>query len=228
MADAEESIQEQFEGKRILDELKHSYLNYAMSVIVSRALPDVRDGLKPSQRRILVAMDDLNLGPRSKHRKCAKIVGDTGGNYHPHGDLGAAVKVAAHAYQQRAESVDRARHRCLSSRLAGRTAGLNSSPSGSPRPRDSRAAFLGERKPSAAPKGVSRRPTPCCQERNISSSFPSRPPDVAFGGGVSGSELRSFQLDAANGCAAVSFWATTSAAVGVPATARSSDSLTAR
>jgi len=77
---------ERFEDTRILDELKISYLNYAMSVIVSRALPDVRDGLKPSQRRILVAMNDLNLGPRSKHRKCAKIVGDTGGNYHPHGD----------------------------------------------------------------------------------------------------------------------------------------------
>jgi len=81
-----EKPQEQFEDMRILDELKISYLNYAMSVIVSRALPDVRDGLKPSQRRILVAMNDLNLGPRSKHRKCAKIVGDTGGNYHPHGD----------------------------------------------------------------------------------------------------------------------------------------------
>ena len=78
--------QEKFEVMRILDEMKNSYLNYAMSVIVSRALPDVRDGLKPSQRRILVAMNDLNLGPRSKHRKCAKIVGDTGGNYHPHGD----------------------------------------------------------------------------------------------------------------------------------------------
>ncbi|MHC4123696.1 MAG: DNA gyrase subunit A [Planctomycetota bacterium] len=78
--------QEKFEDMQILDELKNSYLNYAMSVIVSRALPDVRDGLKPSQRRILVAMNDLNLGPRSKHRKCAKIVGDTGGNYHPHGD----------------------------------------------------------------------------------------------------------------------------------------------
>jgi DNA gyrase subunit A len=77
---------ERFEDMRILDELKNSYLNYAMSVIVSRALPDVRDGLKPSQRRILVAMNDLNLGPRSRHRKCAKIVGDTGGNYHPHGD----------------------------------------------------------------------------------------------------------------------------------------------
>jgi len=79
-------VEEHFEDMRILDELKKSYLNYAMSVIVSRALPDVRDGLKPSQRRILVAMNDLNLGPRSKHRKCAKIVGDTGGNYHPHGD----------------------------------------------------------------------------------------------------------------------------------------------
>jgi len=79
-------FQENIEDMRILDELKTSYLNYAMSVIVSRALPDVRDGLKPSQRRILVAMNDLNLGPRSKHRKCAKIVGDTSGNYHPHGD----------------------------------------------------------------------------------------------------------------------------------------------
>ncbi len=68
------------------EEMKNSYLSYAMSVIVSRALPDVRDGLKPSQRRILVAMNDLNLGPRAKTRKCAKIVGDTHGNYHPHGD----------------------------------------------------------------------------------------------------------------------------------------------
>ncbi len=81
-----EQIEERFDDMPILDELKNSYLNYAMSVIVSRALPDARDGLKPSQRRILVAMNDLNLGPRSSHRKCAKIVGDTGGNYHPHGD----------------------------------------------------------------------------------------------------------------------------------------------
>jgi len=89
--------QERIEDLRILDELKNSYLNYAMSVIVSRALPDVRDGLKPSQRRILVAMNDLNLGPRSAHRKCAKIVGDTGGNYHPHGDqatYGTLVRMA--------------------------------------------------------------------------------------------------------------------------------------
>ena len=89
--------QERFEELRILDELKNSYLNYAMSVIVSRALPDVRDGLKPSQRRILVAMNDLNLGPRSTHRKCAKIVGDTSGNYHPHGDqatYGTLVRMA--------------------------------------------------------------------------------------------------------------------------------------
>ncbi len=67
-------------------EMQESYLNYSMSVIYSRALPDVRDGMKPSQRRILVAMNDLNLGPRSKHRKCAKICGDTSGNYHPHGE----------------------------------------------------------------------------------------------------------------------------------------------
>ena len=70
----------------IEDEMRDSYLTFAMSVIVSRALPDVRDGLKPVQRRILVAMNELNLGPRSKHRKCGKIVGDTHGNYHPHGD----------------------------------------------------------------------------------------------------------------------------------------------
>lgn len=68
------------------NELKNSYLTYAMSVIVSRALPDVRDGLKPSQRRVMVAMNDLNLGPKSKYRKCAKISGDTSGNYHPHGE----------------------------------------------------------------------------------------------------------------------------------------------
>ncbi len=67
-------------------EMKDSYLSYAMSVIVSRALPDVRDGLKPSQRRVLVAMNDLNLGPRSRYKKCAKIAGDTSGNYHPHGE----------------------------------------------------------------------------------------------------------------------------------------------
>ncbi|MHC4248527.1 MAG: DNA gyrase subunit A [Planctomycetota bacterium] len=70
----------------IEQELQESYLTYAMSVIVSRALPDVRDGLKPSQRRILVAMHDLDLGPASHHRKCAKICGDTSGNYHPHGE----------------------------------------------------------------------------------------------------------------------------------------------
>ncbi|MEZ6115092.1 MAG: DNA gyrase subunit A [Pirellulaceae bacterium] len=70
----------------IENELKDSYLTYAMSVIVSRALPDARDGLKPSQRRILVAMNDLNLGPGSSRVKCAKISGDTSGNYHPHGE----------------------------------------------------------------------------------------------------------------------------------------------
>ena len=70
----------------IEQELKDSYLTYAMSVIVARALPDVRDGLKPSQRRILVAMNDLNLTPGASRVKCAKISGDTSGNYHPHGE----------------------------------------------------------------------------------------------------------------------------------------------
>ena len=70
----------------IQDELKESYLTYSMSVIIQRALPDIRDGLKPSQRRILVAMRDLNLGPRGAHRKSAAIVGQTMMSYHPHGD----------------------------------------------------------------------------------------------------------------------------------------------
>ncbi len=70
----------------IEDEMRLSYMDYAMSVIVSRALPDVRDGLKPVQRRILVAMNDLNLSPGRPFRKCAKIAGDVSGNYHPHGE----------------------------------------------------------------------------------------------------------------------------------------------
>ena len=77
---------EKFLEMPIEDELKNSYLTYAMSVIVSRALPDVRDGLKPSQRRILVAMNDLNLSSGAARVKCAKISGDTSGNYHPHGE----------------------------------------------------------------------------------------------------------------------------------------------
>src|SRR5256885_3480411 len=77
---------DRIEDLRIEQELQESYLTYAMSTIMDRALPDVRDGLKPSQRRILVAMNDLGLGPRSKQRKCAKIAGDTSGNYHPHGE----------------------------------------------------------------------------------------------------------------------------------------------
>src|SRR5438874_7000824 len=70
----------------VADEIKNSFLDYSMSVIISRALPDVRDGLKPSQRRILYAMNDLGVMPNRKHIKCAKIVGETMGNYHPHGD----------------------------------------------------------------------------------------------------------------------------------------------
>src|SRR6202453_1540137 len=70
----------------VADEIKNSFLDYSMSVIISRALPDVRDGLKPSQRRILYAMHELSLYPGRKPYKCAKICGDTSGNYHPHGE----------------------------------------------------------------------------------------------------------------------------------------------
>jgi DNA gyrase subunit A len=70
----------------IEDEMRRSFLDYSMSVIISRALPDVRDGLKPSQRRILVTFNDLNLSFDRPHRKCAKISGDVSGNYHPHGE----------------------------------------------------------------------------------------------------------------------------------------------
>ena len=77
--------------------MEKSYIDYAMSVIASRALPDVRDGLKPVQRRVLYSMIELNNGPDKPHRKCARIVGDTMGKYHPHGDssiYGALVNMA--------------------------------------------------------------------------------------------------------------------------------------
>ena len=70
----------------INDEMKQCYIDYAMSVIVARALPDVRDGLKPVQRRILYSMSEMNLDPNKGYRKSARIVGDTMGKYHPHGD----------------------------------------------------------------------------------------------------------------------------------------------
>ena len=66
--------------------MEQSYIDYAMSVISARALPDARDGLKPVQRRVLFSMIELNNGPDKPHRKCARIVGDTMGKYHPHGD----------------------------------------------------------------------------------------------------------------------------------------------
>jgi DNA gyrase subunit A len=77
---------EKVQPLNVAEEMSKSFLDYSMSVIISRALPDARDGLKPSQRRILVTMNDLGVMPNRKHIKCAKIVGDTMGNYHPHGD----------------------------------------------------------------------------------------------------------------------------------------------
>ncbi len=86
MVEATEQPAERIVDHPLIEEMQDSYLTYSMSVIMARALPDVRDGLKPSQRRILVAMNDLNLGPRAQTKKCSKISGDTSGNYHPHGD----------------------------------------------------------------------------------------------------------------------------------------------
>jgi DNA gyrase subunit A len=80
------SANEKVDPINVADEVSRSFLDYSMSVIISRALPDARDGLKPSQRRILFAMHDLSLFPGRQHRKCAKICGDTSGNYHPHGE----------------------------------------------------------------------------------------------------------------------------------------------
>src|SRR6266705_4008288 len=77
---------EKIEPVNVAEEVSRSFLDYSMSVIISRALPDARAGLKPSQRRILYAMHDLSLFPGRQHRKCAKICGDTSGNYHPHGE----------------------------------------------------------------------------------------------------------------------------------------------
>src|SRR5437660_4809889 len=71
----------------IEDEMRRSYVDYAMSVIIGRSIPDARDGLKPVHRRILYSMLELGLRSNRAHRKCAKIIGDTSGNYHPHGDL---------------------------------------------------------------------------------------------------------------------------------------------
>ncbi len=80
------TLNERVEKIDVADEMSKSFLDYSMSVIISRALPDARDGLKPSQRRILFAMHELSLYPPRKHMKCAKICGDTSGNYHPHGE----------------------------------------------------------------------------------------------------------------------------------------------
>ena len=92
----------------LTDEMKTDFIDYSMSVIVARALPDVRDGLKPVQRRILYAMHEMNNGPDKPHRKCARIVGDTMGKYHPHGDssIYGALVYMAQSWNMRETLVD--------------------------------------------------------------------------------------------------------------------------
>src|SRR5437016_7354310 len=96
------------EPRALEEEMRTAYLDYAMSVIVGRALPDVRDGLKPVHRRVLYAMNELGLGPTRPYSKCAKIVGEVMGNYHPHGDTAIydALVRMAQEFSMRAELVD--------------------------------------------------------------------------------------------------------------------------
>ena len=78
--------QQPIESTDIVEEMETSYIDYAMSTIVARAIPDVRDGLKPVQRRLLYSMEELSATPSAQHRKSARVVGETMGKYHPHGD----------------------------------------------------------------------------------------------------------------------------------------------
>src|SRR5881397_2988032 len=96
------------EPRALEEEMRTAYLDYAMSVIVGRALPDVRDGLKPVHRRVLYAMNELGLGPTRPYSKCAKIVGEVMGNYHPHGDAAIydALVRMAQEFSMRGELVD--------------------------------------------------------------------------------------------------------------------------
>ena len=100
--------EERSESIRIEDEIKHSYLDYAMSVIIGRALPDVRDGLKPVHRRILYAMRELGTDWNKPYKKSARIVGDVIGKYHPHGDAAVydALVRMAQAFSMRYTLVD--------------------------------------------------------------------------------------------------------------------------
>ena len=101
-------INKDIEVINIEDSIKTSYLDYSMSVIIGRALPDARDGLKPVHRRILYAMNDLNVGARSPYKKSARIVGDVIGKYHPHGDSSVydALVRMAQPFSMRVTSVD--------------------------------------------------------------------------------------------------------------------------
>ena len=92
----------------LTEEMKRDFIDYSMSVIVARALPDFRDGLQPVQRRILYAMHEMNNGPDKAHRKCARIVGDTMGKYHPHGDssIYGALVYMAQSWNMREPLVD--------------------------------------------------------------------------------------------------------------------------
>jgi len=104
----EDNIFDKIHEVDLKETMEDSYIDYAMSVIAARALPDVRDGLKPVQRRVLYSMIELNNGPDKPHRKCARIVGDTMGKYHPHGDssIYEALVVMAQEFKKGMPLVD--------------------------------------------------------------------------------------------------------------------------
>src|SRR5512144_1943114 len=108
MASPEQLTGGNIEPRGLEEEMRSSYLDYAMSVIVGRALPDVRDGLKPVHRRVLYAMNEIGLGPTRPYAKCARIAGDVMGNYHPHGDAAIydALVRMAQDFAMRAVLVD--------------------------------------------------------------------------------------------------------------------------
>src|SRR5438094_540182 len=115
---------EKVEPVNVAEEVSRSFLDYSMSVIVSRALPDARDGLKPSQRRILYAMHDLSLFPGRQHRKCAKICGDTSVNYHPPAQSGRGDRRSWRADGPSGDRIGRVNDACEGARFPDRVRGL--------------------------------------------------------------------------------------------------------
>ena len=143
-----ETLEGRIEQIEIADEMRASYLDYAMSVIVGRALPDVRDGLKPVHRRVLFGMHDSGMQPNRPYRKCARIVGDVMGNFHPHGDAAIydALVRMAQDFSIRYPAGRRPRQLRLGRRRLRRRHALHRVPPGPHRHRDAARHRRGDRR----------------------------------------------------------------------------------